>query len=83
MNPKQAIPSIVSGGSKVVLWKVAWKMRDADYLIKTGYEKLLQSKKNKNGNTTWNTPMVRNNSTSTASKQKIVKPKKAIIKPKQ
>lgn len=68
MNPKQAIPSIVSGGSKVILWKVAWKMKDPDYLIKTGYEKLLQSKKPKNGNISWNPTVVRTNSNSTKTK---------------
>lgn len=40
MNPKQAIPTILSGGSKVLLGKVAGKIKDPDYLIKTGYEKL-------------------------------------------
>ena len=68
MNPKQAIPSIVSGGSKVILWKVAWKMKDPDYLIRTGYEKLLQSKKTKNGNISWNPTVVRTNSNSTKTK---------------
>lgn len=68
MNPKQAIPSIVSGGSKVILWKVAWKMKDPDYLIRTGYEKLLQSKKPKNGNISWNPTVVRTNSNSTKTK---------------
>lgn len=75
MNPKQAIPSIVSGGSKVLLGKVAGKLKDTDYLIKTGYEKLLKSKKPKNGNNTWNTTVVRPNSTSPKAKQ-VVKPKK-------
>ena len=74
MNPKQAIPSILSGGSKVLLGKVAWKMKDSDYLIRTGYEKLLKSKNTTNGISKWTTPVVRTNSTSTASKQKIVKP---------
>jgi hypothetical protein len=75
MNPKQAIPSIISGGSKVLLGKVAWKLKDSDYLIKTGYEKLLKSKKPTNGTTPWNTTMVRPNSVSTKAKQ-VVKPKK-------
>lgn len=43
-NPKNALPTIISGGSKMLLWKVAWKLKDVDYLIKTGYEKLLKSK---------------------------------------
>jgi len=37
--------------SKVLLGKVASKLRDPNYLIKTGYQKLLQFKKPKNGNT--------------------------------
>lgn len=54
-NPKQALPSILSGGSKVLLGKVAWKLKDPDYLIKTGYEKLLKSKPSKNGTVRGNT----------------------------
>lgn len=89
MNPKQAIPSIVSGGSKVLLGKVAWKLKDTDYLIKTGYEKLLKSKKPTNGTPKWNTPVVRPNSTRPTSQQKvkpIVSPKKPVektVKPNQ
>lgn len=49
INPKQAIPTLLSGWSKVLLGKVAGKLKDTDYLIKTGYEKLLQSKQLKNG----------------------------------
>lgn len=75
MNPKQAIPSIVSWGSKVLLWKVSWKVKDPDYLIRTWYEKLLQSKKSTNGTPKWNTPVVRPNSIITKNKQ-TVKPKK-------
>jgi len=50
MNPKQALPTIASGLSKVFLWKVAGKLKDTDYLIKTGYEKLLKSNNPTNGN---------------------------------
>jgi len=48
-NPKQALPTLISGGSKVLLGKVAGKIKDADYLIQTGYEKLLKSKNTPNG----------------------------------
>lgn len=53
-NPRQWAANIASGASKVLLWKVAWKLKDPDYLIRTGYEKLLNS--TKNGNNPWNPP---------------------------
>ena len=54
-------------------------MKDSDYLIRTGYEKLLKSKNPTNGNNPRNTPVVRPNSTSPKAQQ-VVKP---IIKPTQ
>ena len=81
-NPKQALPTLISGGSKVLLGKVAGKIKDADYLIQTGYEKLLKSKNTPNGTPKWNPTVVRLNSNNTKPiKKPIVKPvSKPLIK---
>lgn len=44
-QPKQALPTILSWWSKLLLWKTAWKLKDADFLIKTWYEKLSKTLK--------------------------------------
>jgi len=44
-NPKQALPTIVSWWSKLLLWKTAWKLKDTDFLIKTWYDKLSKTLK--------------------------------------
>lgn len=57
-------------------------MKDPDYLIRTGYEKLLKSKKPTNGNTPRNTPVVRPNSTRPTGEQKVTpKTLKKEVKP--
>lgn len=37
---KNPLPWLASGTAKLFLWKVMWKLKDKDYLIKSGYEEL-------------------------------------------